>query len=71
MANLEFGVRQFLNLVVILLAFYQRHKSNIDEHLNDTTRGAMNNLLVALPLLEAMRIIGPNPTTPDEGTGSL
>lgn len=71
MANPEFGIREFLNLILELLSFYQRHKAVIDAHLNDTNRGDMNNLLAAIPLLQEMVVAGPNPTTVVEGEGEL
>lgn len=71
MPSTEFGVREFLNLLLAFLSFYQRHQVNIDEHLNGPTKDALHVLVSWVPQISSMVLPGPNPTTPPEGTGGL
>lgn len=71
MANPDFGVREFINLLVIALEFYLRHKANIDENLEPQTKSNLESLAGVLNSLRAMNIPGPNPVVPDQSSGGL
>lgn len=71
MANPDFGVREFINLLLALLAFYLRHKPNIDANLQEGTVATLENLVALMPAFQAMNIPGPNPVVPTQEGGDL
>lgn len=68
MPNIDFGVREWVNLMVTMLELYLRHKENIDALLNDPTKSAMDVLAASLNLIAAMNVEGPDPNVPAEGS---
>lgn len=59
MAALNFGVRQWVSLVVLLINFYLRHKDNIDDLVEPAVAGYMQGLADAIDEIQALNPRGP------------
>jgi hypothetical protein len=59
MASTYFGVREYVNIMLLLLSFYGRHKNNIDDALGTELAEAMSLLLDATEIIQALNPPGP------------
>lgn len=59
MAADGFGVRQFVNLFVVLIEFYLRHKIEIDEVLDSPAKSALSSLTSAFNDIAELNPRGP------------
>lgn len=59
MASETFGVREFVNLFLLALQFYLRHKENIDDLLPGDLPAHMNALVDAMDTIRALNLEGP------------
>jgi len=59
MASSEFGVRQFVNLVLLLIEFYLRHKDAIDDNLPAAVAIGMTDMAGLVDEIRAVNAPGP------------
>jgi hypothetical protein len=59
MAQATFGVREFVNLFLFFIAFYNRHRDNIRDAAGDTVGDALDTLASAEDAIRALNAFGP------------
>jgi len=65
MANADFGVRQFINLLVVALRYYNRHKARIDPNLAPSVLDALELLGPLVEIIAAHNVPGRDPFVAD------
>jgi len=59
MASENYGVREFVNLIVFLISFYLRHKDNIDDAVGPTVASALSTVANAVDEIKELNAFGP------------
>lgn len=59
MASETFGVREFVNLCIVLLHFYLRHKEDIDAAVEPGITSALDTLVANINALQDLNPPGP------------
>lgn len=59
MSQANFGVREFVNLCLALLSFYNRHRDNIDDAVGPTVATALHAVADAEDAIRALNAFGP------------
>jgi hypothetical protein len=71
MATSNFGVRAFLNLLLVLIHLYLRHKDTIDNHLAPALLDAVITIVGAEQSIREANPRGPDPFVPTNIGGGL
>lgn len=59
MAGTEFGVREFVNLALAFIAFYNRHRDNISDAVGPTVTAALDAIASAEDAIRVLNVFGP------------